>query len=32
MGVLLFTGELKQLNIQAQETLDGLGLNIFKSL
>ncbi len=32
MGVLLFTGELKQLNIQAQETLDGLGLNVFKSL
>ena len=32
MGVMLFTGELKQLNIQAQETLDGLGLNFFKSL
>jgi cytochrome c-type biogenesis protein len=32
MGILLFTGELKQLNIQAQETLDGLGLNVFKSL
>ena len=32
MGVLLFTGELKQINIKAQETLDGLGLNVFKSL
>jgi cytochrome c-type biogenesis protein len=32
MGILLFTGELKQLNIRAQETLDGLGLNVFKSL
>ena len=32
MGVLLFTGELAQLNIQAQEALDGLGLNFFKSL
>ena len=32
MGVLLFTGELKQLNIEAQNALDDLGLNIFKSL
>jgi cytochrome c-type biogenesis protein len=32
MGVLLFTGELKQLNIQAQQWLDDLGLNIFKSV
>jgi cytochrome c-type biogenesis protein len=32
MGILLFTGELKQLNIKAQEWLDGLGLNFFKSV
>jgi cytochrome c-type biogenesis protein len=32
MGVLLFTGELQQLNIQAQNALDGLGLNFFKSV
>jgi cytochrome c-type biogenesis protein len=32
MGILLFTGELKQLNIKAQEWLDGLGLNVFKSV
>ncbi len=32
MGLLLFTGELKQLNIKAQETLDDLGLNFFKSV
>ena len=32
MGVLLFTGELTQLNIKAQEWLDGLGLNFFKSV
>jgi cytochrome c-type biogenesis protein len=32
MGILLFTGELKQLNIKAQEWLDTLGLNFFKSV
>jgi cytochrome c-type biogenesis protein len=32
MGVLLFTGELKELNIRAQEWLDSLGLNFFKSV
>ncbi len=32
MGILLFTGELAQLNIRAQEALDSLGLNIFKSI
>lgn len=32
MGILLFTGELKQLNIQAQDALDGLGLDFFKSV
>ena len=30
MGVMLFTGELTNLNIKAQEWLDGLGLNVFK--
>jgi cytochrome c-type biogenesis protein len=32
MGVLLFTGELTQLNIQAQQALDSVGLNIFGNL
>ena len=32
MGVLLFTGELTQLNIHAQQALDDLGLNVFKEL
>jgi cytochrome c-type biogenesis protein len=32
MGVLLFTGELTQLNIKAQNWLDDLGLNFFKSV
>ena len=32
MGLLLFTGELAQLNIKAQEALDSLGINIFKSI
>jgi hypothetical protein len=30
--VLLFTGELKHLNIEAQNALDSLGLNFFKSV
>jgi cytochrome c-type biogenesis protein len=29
MGVLLLTGELTQLNLQAQDALDSLGLNFF---
>jgi cytochrome c-type biogenesis protein len=32
MGVLLLTGELARLNLQAQDALDSLGLNPFKSL
>jgi cytochrome c-type biogenesis protein len=32
MGVLLFTGELSQLNIEAQQALDSVGLNIFGDL
>ncbi len=32
MGVLLFTGELTRLNIEAQEALDSLGLNFFSEL
>jgi cytochrome c-type biogenesis protein len=32
MGLLLFTGELQQLNIKAQEWLDDIGLNFFKSV
>jgi cytochrome c-type biogenesis protein len=32
MGVLLFTGELTQLNIEAQQALDSVGLNVFKDL
>ena len=32
MGFLLFTGELAELNIRAQEALDSLGINIFKSI
>jgi cytochrome c-type biogenesis protein len=32
MGVLLFTGELARLNIEAQQALDSLGLNFFKSV
>ena len=32
MGVLLFTGELTQLNIEAQQALDSVGLNIFGEL
>jgi cytochrome c-type biogenesis protein len=32
MGVLLFTGELTQLNIEAQRALDSVGLNVFEDL
>jgi cytochrome c-type biogenesis protein len=32
MGVLLYTGELTRLNLEAQQALDGLGLNFFREL
>ena len=32
MGVLLFTGELTQLNIEAQQALDSIGLNVFDDI
>ena len=32
MGVLLYTGELTRLNLEAQRTLDGLGLDFFYEL
>ena len=32
MGVLVFTGELTQLNNNAQQALDGIGLNFFKQV
>jgi cytochrome c-type biogenesis protein len=32
MGVLLFTGELSRLNIEAQQALDSVGLNVFGDL
>lgn len=32
MGIMLFTGELTNLNIRAQEWLDSLGINFFKSV
>jgi cytochrome c-type biogenesis protein len=32
MGVLLYTGELTQLNIEAQQALDSVGLNVFEDL
>jgi cytochrome c-type biogenesis protein len=32
MGVLLLTGELTRLNIEAQQALDSLGLNFFSEL
>ena len=32
MGILLYTGELTTLNIEAQQALDGLGLNFFNEL
>ena len=32
MGVLVFTGELFQLNIEAQKLLDSLGLNFFSDV
>jgi cytochrome c-type biogenesis protein len=32
MGVLLFTGELQRLNIEAQDALNSLGLNFFKNV
>jgi hypothetical protein len=32
MGILLFTGELTTLNIEAQQALESLGLNFFREL
>jgi cytochrome c-type biogenesis protein len=32
MGVLLYTNELTQLNIEAQQALDSVGLNVFEDL
>jgi len=32
MGVLLLTGDLTRLNLEAQDALDSLGLNVFKGL
>jgi cytochrome c-type biogenesis protein len=32
MGLLLLTGELTRLNLEAQEALDALGLNVFDDL
>jgi len=32
MGVLVWTGELFQLNIQAQQALDSLGINFFNTI
>ncbi len=32
MGVLVLTGQLFRLNIEAQKLLDGAGLNFFRSL
>jgi cytochrome c-type biogenesis protein len=32
MGLLLFTGELQRLNVEAQDALNGLGLNFFKDV
>lgn len=32
MGILVLTGELFRLNIEVKQQLDGLGLNLFKSV
>ena len=32
MGVLVLTGELFRLNLEIQRALDGLGLNLWKSV
>jgi cytochrome c-type biogenesis protein len=32
MGVLVYTGELFQLNIEAQRLLDQLGINFFQDV
>jgi cytochrome c-type biogenesis protein len=32
MGVLLLTGELTRLNLEAQQALDSMGINVFKNL
>ena len=32
MGVLVFTGELSRLNLEAQQALDDLGINFFNEI
>jgi cytochrome c-type biogenesis protein len=32
MGLLLFTGELQRLNVEAQDALNGIGVNFFKDV
>jgi hypothetical protein len=32
MGVLIFTGEIAELNIEAQRMLNGLGITFFDSV
>jgi cytochrome c-type biogenesis protein len=32
MGVLVFTGELFRLNVEAQRFLDGIGINFFNEV
>jgi cytochrome c-type biogenesis protein len=32
MGMLFLTGQLQELNVRAQELLDSLGVNFFKSV
>ena len=32
MGVLIWTGELSQLNVEAQNWLEGLGLDFWNSV
>jgi len=32
IGMLVISGELYRLNIEAQRLLDGLGLNVFNSI
>ncbi len=32
MGVLLLTGELTRLNVEAQQALDSIGLNFFNDI
>jgi cytochrome c-type biogenesis protein len=32
MGVLVYTGELTRLNLEAQQALDDLGINFFNEV